>query len=72
MTFMLSHGMFEFVLMGVLFMGLGKHMTGSYRKPWGVLFIGYFFAWFGHFIVERNRVRACGRIDTHIRTHTSV
>lgn len=35
LTFMLRHGLLEFVLMGVVFMGLGKHMTGSYRKPWG-------------------------------------
>lgn len=35
LTFMLPHGMLEFVLMGVVFMGLGKHVTGSYRKPWG-------------------------------------
>jgi hypothetical protein len=40
LTFMLPHGMLEFVLMGVVFMALGKHMTGSYRKPWGAFFVG--------------------------------
>lgn len=31
-----------------------------------MLFIGYFFAWFGHFVVERNRVRA------HYTVHTLI
>lgn len=38
----------------------------------GVLFIGYFFAWFGHFVVERNRVRLVYVFAFCIHTYTCI
>merc|ERR1712000_37426 len=49
----LPNGAFEAVVMVVIFFTMNKLLLG--RLAWQPILIGYFFAWVGHFVYEKNR-----------------
>ena len=50
----MSHGFVEFIPMLIMSMILQKALSNSYKKGLYLALIGYFFAWVGHFVYEKN------------------
>ena len=51
----LSTGVFEIVILMVIYLIGGKLLTGSLKKTFAPLLLGYGFAWVGHFYFEHNK-----------------
>ena len=54
-TTAIPHGLYEMLILFLTFNVSMKIQTGSWKKGLTVLFIGYGFAWVGHFFFEHNK-----------------
>lgn len=55
LTISMHTGILEMIIMVSVYLIVGNKMVGSLGKASAILFIGYGFAWVGHFFYEKNK-----------------